>query len=305
MGLRIVEFFGFSPLSESARNYIADRRCPFTETSCIKPEHGSCSIRQVINPEPIICCANRLYGDDFAMLGEIARQCFGEQVELVSRSEAVKRLHGESEWSGQEVVAFGKGWGGELPLPKPTGKNAKGKASYYMDWVLAKLNQSGEIEDFTAVEVQTIDTSGSYNEVVEAFSNFREFEGFSETGGLNWENVNKRILPQVIYKGHVLRREEKCKNGLFFVCPKQVYERIIERLGGDLHEYPIGPGTITFRSYEVGAPNPDNTYQLDFHAQFTTTVDQVALAFTSPRNLPNTGVYSDAIMKALGLSSST
>ena len=40
--------------------------------------------------------------------------------------------------------------------------------------------------------------------------------------GMNWENVNKRILPQLIYKGHVLRREELCRKGLFFVCPKHV-----------------------------------------------------------------------------------
>ena len=55
---------------------------------------------------------------------------------------------------------------------------------------------------------------------------------------MNWENVNKRILPQIIYKGHVLRLEERCTKGLYFVCPKQVYSRIRERLGGNLRADP-------------------------------------------------------------------
>jgi hypothetical protein len=118
---------------------------------------------------------------------------------------------------------------------------------------------------------------------------------------MNWENVSKRILPQVIYKGHVLRRESKCTKGLFFVCPVQVYRRIRERLGGNLHEYDPGNGTITFRSYELGAVvGPDQHRELVFSGQFTTTVDQVALAFTSPMNLPERNVYEAAVRKALG-----
>ena len=34
--------------------------------------------------------------------------------------------------------------------------------------------------------------------------------------------------------------------------------------------------------------------------QFTTTVDQVALAFTAPMNLPDRNVYAAAINTALG-----
>ncbi len=47
----------------------------------------------------------------------------------------------------------------------------------------------------------------------------KPFTGYSKAG-VNWENVSKRILPQLIYKGYVLRRERLCSKGLFFVCPK-------------------------------------------------------------------------------------
>ena len=79
-------------------------------------------------------------------------------------------------------------------------------------------------------EGQTIDTTGNYRTAREALLKDREI--IADTVGLNWENVSKRIIPQLIYKGQVLQREELCKTGLFFVCPQPVYERVLNRLGG-------------------------------------------------------------------------
>ena len=175
-----------------------------------------------------------------------------------------------------------------------------------MDWVLAKLDANGKLTALTAVEVQTIDTTGNYSDQARSFFDGRTFTdpqgrtpGYS-AAGMNWENVNKRILPQIIYKGHVLRRETKCTKGLYFVCPKQVYDRIRDRLGANLHTYVPGPGTVTFRSYELG-PSVAEGHQraMTLSGQFTTTVDQIALAFTSPMNLPDQNVYEAAINAAL------
>ena len=118
---------------------------------------------------------------------------------------------------------------------------------------------------------------------------------------LNWENVSKRILPQIIYKGHVLRRERLCKSGLFFVCPTRVYDRIQERLGGNLLPYNnLQPGSLTLMWYDVGEPIADGLSRpLALQGRFTTTVDQVALAFTSPSNLPAENVYETAIRAEL------
>lgn len=298
MALRIVEFFGFEPPSEFARPFVVDSMCPFTRNTCIKPDHGSCSIRQK-SGEPIICCPNRLYAENYKALHEIADACFGKGTELVTALEARSR-RSDAKLTGHEVVAFGKGFGGELPLPRPKRTDGKASGSYFVDWILAKIGTGGQLEAFTAVEVQTIDTTGNYKEQVREFFKFNGYNGYSKTGGMNWENVNKRILPQLIYKGHALRREPKCEKGLFFVCPHQVYERIVARLGGKLHEYPIGPGTISFRSYKLDDGNPGSDQKkLVFYEQFTTTVDQVALAFTSPMNLPDQGVYAAAIDLAL------
>lgn len=307
MALKITEFFGFTPLDPAARQFIDERKCPFVSSPCIKPEHGACSTQPLQLGEPVMCCPNRMYGEDFLALRELALEIFGAESKLVRPHEAQDRVQGLGQpLSGSEVVIFGRYWGKELPLPRPKGAGAKRASTYYVDWVLAKLASDGSVEEIIAVEVQTIDTTGNYRDQAESFFANKPFSGGSKNSpdyseaGMNWENVNKRILPQLIYKGHVLRREELCRKGLFFICPKQVYDRIRDRLGGTLHDYKPGQGTITFRSYELEEQGELGTQRrMSLHGQFTTTVDQVALAFTSPMNLPDADVYADAIKKAL------
>jgi Restriction endonuclease NotI len=297
MALKIVEFFGYEPLAPQARPFVEDLMCPFTRTNCIKPNHGSCSVRQS-QSRPIICCPNRLYADNYRALREITVELFGPTANLITAAEA-RSLKDRGELTGDEVVAFGKGWGGELALPRPRRSDGGQAGSYYVDWILAKIAEDGTLVEFTALEVQTIDTTGSYRDQSNAFFAGVPFEAWSNSG-MNWENVNKRILPQLIYKGHVLRREARCSKGLFFICPQQVYDKIRERLGNALHQYPVGPGTISFRSYELGPEDPVSAIRsVKFNAQFTTTVDQVATAFTSPIHLPDQDVYAAAINLAL------
>lgn len=309
MALKITEFFGFPPLDPKAQFYVDNLECPFVGSRCIKPEHGACSVQPLKLAEPVMCCPNRMYGDNFRVLKDLAIEIFGVGSDLIKPSEFQDRINGLGPpLTGCEIVVFGRYWGKELPLPKPGGVNSRNSSAFYVDWVLARLNSHGDLEEIIAIEVQTIDTTGSYREQSNSFFQKRAFWGGSSSSpdysnaGMNWENVNKRILPQLIYKGHVLRREELCHKGLFFVCPKQVYDRIRDRLGGALHDYKPGQGTITFRSYELNKNSKNTTPRtISLYEQFTTTVDQVALAFTSPMNLPNADVYAAAIKNALNI----
>ena len=306
MALQVTEFFGFAPLDPIARDEVDARRCPFVNSDCIKPNHGACSVQQFSEAEPVICCPNRMYAENFRILQEIAEEAFGAKVELVRSADVAARV-ADGSMTGNEVAVFGRYWGQELPLPRPPGVAGVASRKNYVDWILAKLNGGGDLAELTAIEVQTVDTTGSYGEQAREFFSGRAFRdkqgrnpGYSKAG-MNWENVNKRILPQIIYKGHVLRREAKCTKGLFFVCPKQVFGRIRDRLGGNLHTYHPSPGTITFRSYELGPAAPAGQQrEMSLYDQFTTTVDQVAIAFTSPMNLPEQNVYEAAIKAALG-----
>ena len=147
--------------------------------------------------------------------------------------------------------------------------------------------------------MQSIDTTGNYQAEHLAYLGKGSFDGKS-TAGLNWENVNKRILPQIIYKGHVLRREPLCQKGLFFICPTPVYNKIAERLGGNLTEIHQQAGSVTIMWYDIGTPVPEGHIRpLELGGQSTTTIDQVALAFTAPSNLPPAKVYEQAIIAEL------
>jgi hypothetical protein len=113
--------------------------------------------------------------------------------------------------------------------------------------------------------------------------------------------VNKRILPQLIYKGHLLEREALCQSGLFFVCPEAVYNKIMDRLGSSLAEYPLKNNSLTFIPMRLlPGTSPGTPRAIEALPSKTTTVQQVQIAFSSPTNLPEAGAYERAIRSALG-----
>jgi hypothetical protein len=130
-------------------------------------------------------------------LAEIADRIFGFTSVLVKPVE-VKTMHATGTLTGREVAVFGRYWGQELPLQRPKGGDRTG--TYYVDWVLARIDTDGKLAEFTAVEVQTIDTTGNYGEQAASYFAQTPFTdgrgrtpGYSDAG-FNWENVNKRIL---------------------------------------------------------------------------------------------------------------
>lgn len=299
----ISEFFGYraDDKSEQARAAAERKLCPFTNCTCTKilsrakVPSGVCAIRQKMPGSPsVICCPFRIYADDYAILHEIAHRAFQSKLNLYSGRDAVGKAIQEK----GAIAVFGKGWGGELCLPK-----RKGIGNYFVDWVLARLDEHGELAEFTAVEVQTIDTTGNYQTARKALIDCRKI--VADTVGLNWENVNKRIISQLIYKGQVLQREDLCKKGLFFVSPKPVHDRVLERLGGKekLPSFPDQNASIHFIAYDYNAVGPEvrkdgEILSLGTIEEYSTTVFKVQEAFSAV-TLPDEHVFRDAIMRSL------
>lgn len=295
----IAEFFGYaaSDKSESALLTAARKNCPFLGNFCVKTLardkviSGVCAIRQKTAGSPnVICCPIRLYAEDYKMLKLIAIKAFNQRLNLYAGRVAVEKAKRE----GGAIAVFGKGWGGELRLPQ-----RKGLGSYFVDWVLARLDEHGELAELTAIEVQTIDTTGSYGNAQRELAESRKI--ISDTVGLNWENVSKRIIPQIIYKGQVLQRENLCRSGLYLVCPKPVYQRILDRLGGTekLPKFPSQPASINFIAYDAVSEQKDGEItSLGIVEEHCTTVYKVQEAFSS-LNLPEGNVYKEAISRNL------
>jgi hypothetical protein len=303
MASTITEFFGYSPTDQSlaAQQARKSLECPFQGRTCTKTLSdglisGVCTIKPMTSG-PVICCPVRLYANHYQILKDVAVQAFGGNIDLMTAGD-VSGYRAKN--PGKSAIAvFGKRWGKELRLPSRA-KKAGGKVgAYFVDWILAHIDAAGMLLGFVAIEVQSIDTTGNYRAEREAYLDSGSFEGKS-TAGPNWENVNKRILPQIIYKGHVLRREPLCQKGLFFICPAPVYKKIAERLGGNLTEIHQQAGSLTIMWYDIGPPVPEGQIRaLEFGAQSTTTIDQIALAFTAPSNLPPAKVYEQAIIAEL------
>lgn len=297
----IVDFFGYRAEddSDAALSAVAKSLCPFIHDTCSKTlgrdgsYSGVCAVKQISSDQRVICCPIRLYADDYRILHIIARKTFGVELGLYSGRAAVEKAKAEN----GAVAVFGHRWGGELRLPK-----RNGVGNYFADWVLARLDDEGHLVEFTSIEVQTIDTTGNYRASRSALIDGRRIE--KSTVGLNWENVSKRIIPQLVYKGQVLQREPLCRSGLWFVTPESVYSRIIDRLGGDENMafgYAPQPGALHFLRYDydeaatmpLGVPTA-----LKVIGDSCTTVEQVQAAFSRVR-LPEVGVYGKALQEAL------
>ena len=294
---KIFEFFGYlaTDRSDVALETAAKYHCPFLNKKCTKllkvGASGVCALSNLT--ENVICCPNRLYGDDYLLLKIIAQKAFGKKLNLYVANEAVEKAKVE----GGAIAVFGHEWGGELHLSQ-----RKGTGNYFMDWVLVVLDNNGEVDEFTAIEVQTIDTTGNYQAGRESLLKDR-----SETkvhAGFNWENVNKRIIPQIIYKGQVLQRESKCKSGMFFVCNRPVFNHVIDRLGGreKLPIFPKQPASVTFIAYDYAKQASDwsdgKIMPLEIVDEHCTTVYKIQEAFSSIE-LPEGDVYLKTICKTL------
>jgi hypothetical protein len=297
---KIHEFFGYRATDHSpiAVRHAQQGRCPFLNDRCEKTLNdgliaGVCTLKPATR-DPVICCPIRLYADHYQVLNDVVDLAFTPGLALHAGASA----YWEARKAGSDVVAvFGKRWGGELHLPQRHGMGA-----YFVDWILARLDGSGKLVEFVAVEVQSIDTTGNYRAARSALLDPQR-QIVSATAGFNWENVYKRILPQLIYKGNVLQREQMCQKGLFFVTPLPVFEKVMTRLGGQgqLLPYPMQSSSITFMAYDTddngavpGVPSP-----LVLRKQHTTNIGQVAQAFAGPGVMPPQDVYQKAIREAL------
>ncbi len=300
MPLEYYEAFGYKPESRPAGEAFRSKECPFIEGPCSKRfsnglVSGSCTLVNPTNEIPVPCCPKRLYGDNFKVLADVVEQSWGKGIPLVLGDAEIPA-------TGKFVIPFGQRQGHEIRIPH---KAMEGSTKFSIDWILALVDNERNLEGFVAVEVQTIDTTGNYRKQYWDLAKRLEpktvkamEEPKKSSSNFNFENVNKRIIPQLITKGHILRREKLCTRGLFFICPTPVYERIIQRVG-ELEDYPIQTGSITFLAYSIDTESNSEPKGLKLDSAATTTSEQLSVAFSSPKNLPPKGVYEEAIRKAL------
>jgi hypothetical protein len=291
----IVEIFGYAPndISKTARSLWSIGACPFINLPCTKTNHdksivyGTCSVSTPYGN--CIICPNRLYASTLRVIKNVAEDAFGKDVPFLTYSEYVKNC------KKYKVCA--------IALGMYSGKEVKVGRSLSMDWVLAKL-RNGKLEEYTGIEVQSIDITGNYRDNWYAYKSIDKVKSIpSSEHGLNWANVHKRLIPQIIRKSLVYSRSEYVKSGLYFILPDVVYSKFEEIIGNDIPLVKAkSPDVITVHTYSLGESVKEGQQRkLIKQRALRFTMNEFSKRFISGPNLPPASELDFAIKGILGI----
>ena len=116
-------------------------------------------------------------------------------------------------------------WPGDKPKNPMVAPEVKMAGFGNVDFVIADVQDDGEIEQFLSVELQAIDITGSAFKAYQALRAGEDLEK-RPTYGFNWDNVYKRYVTQLIRKGYF---HHHWKSKIVAVIPEQVYQYITDR----------------------------------------------------------------------------
>ncbi len=291
-GNDLCELFGYAPndRSDAAQKHWDAKDCPFVGGQCIKHSHpsgndpplvyGSCSVTNRLSSskrEDVIICPQRLYADNYRTLRDCARDAgIGGTIYLAKEYALAKNI---GSLPPEYCVLLGKNSGREIELRNP------GVIEMSLDWVMAYV-RSTKLEMVVPCEVQSIDTTGNYRNNWDAYAYQRAVVPSSKHG-MNWANVWKRLIPQLIMKSAVAARSALCTKGTYFVVPTRVYEQFKKVVGDVAQREAPGPGIITVMKYSLDEEVAPGEHRHLVHCgmERMLAVD-FAQSFASGRQLP-------------------
>jgi len=295
----LVEVFGYAPddLSKEARSLWNIGACPFINKPCIKINHdqtityGTCSVTSPYGD--IIICPNRLYANNYNTLQRVSKDAFGDLPFLLFDQYVENRTKLD-----ECVVALGKNSGKEVQV----GRHLS------MDWVLARVKDT-KLAEYVGIEIQSIDITGNYRDAWHGYKNLpnsnQPVDSIpSSSHGLNWANVHKRLIPQLIRKGVIYSRSSLVSKGLYFVLPEIVYKKFEDVIGHDIPTVnKAAHDTLTVLTYELGENvMQGNQRKLSKVRNTRFTLDEFSNRFISGPNLPSGEELDDAVKRILGAS---
>jgi hypothetical protein len=292
----LIEVFGYAPddMTAECRSLWNLSACPFINKQCTKANHdgsiiyGTCSVTSSYGD--CIICPNRLYENNYSSLRTVAAEVFGGDLTFLTYGEYIP-LRNTSE---SYIVALGQN----------SGKEVKIGSSLSMDWVLAKI-ENGVLMEYVGVEVQSIDITGNYRDAWHSYKNLSPSTSAipSSNHGMNWANVHKRLIPQMIRKGTMYSRSSLVKSGLYFIVPDIVYRKFEEIIGEDI---PLlensGKDILTIHTYELSPVKKHGEQRLILMKRnIRFSLDEFSQRFISGPNLPSGEILDSAVKRVLGL----
>jgi hypothetical protein len=249
---KIIDLFGYDTASKPQPDWaalVARQHCPFTERKCYKtrksqPEIaiGTCTVEY--GKAPIMICPLRLLE---------RRQIFIDCLHLLTGHEPGNELH---------IVS-------EISVP---GGN--------IDYILASI-RGGKVRDFVAIELQTLDTTGTVWPDRQRFITSKGIPGAKpedlnnpKSYGMNWKMTAKTILVQLHHKVQTL---EALNKHLVLV----VQDRLLNYMTKEFRFGHLVPARTSdpmhFHAYGMGL-NTAGTHSLSLATRLSTDSDGVAMA---------------------------
>lgn len=293
----LIEIFGYAPddLSREARSLWDLGACPFINKACTKSNHdktvtyGTCSVTS--SHGDVIICPNRLYAKRYAVLKRVAVDAYGDHLPFYLYDEFIEKRMSVDEC----IVALGQN----------SGKEVKIGNSFSMDWVLAKVC-NGELHEYVGIEVQSIDITNNYRD---AWYGYKTLSAGSSRAtvptsahGLNWANVHKRLIPQIVRKSLIYSRSSFVKAGFYFIVPDVVYKKFEEIIGDLPSTQDLTSETITVYTYGLGgAVAHGKSRDLNEVRTMRFLRSDFAERSISGPNLPDAFLLDNAVRSALGV----
>jgi hypothetical protein len=242
-------------VNPAATNY----QCPFIKRQCVKRStnlgiepYPVCTVWKrsdelAIPLQDLICvCPKRFYAVDFSK--DVIEHC----------------------------------WPWEQPPNAQIAPEVKMKGFGNVDFVIADVQEDNSIGHFLSVELQAIDITGS---AFKAYQALREGIDLPKrpTYGLNWDNVYKRYITQLIRKGYF---HHHWKSKIVAVIQDQIYQNITSRADFMRSDKIKDPNiNIIFMTYRF----EDDPSRPGQYRPVLTTVEG-----TSHANLQNAFLYKEA-----------
>lgn len=201
----LIEVFGYpvNDMSPDARRHRTGRLCPFNNSSGPNCTKNSAT-------DPLGVCSIR-HGSDLAIVCPV-------------RFRQEHRILGDA----ADFFFPGKQY---LPLMEVGLKDANGKSAGNIDVVLITLDDDKKVVDFGALEIQAVYISGNINKAFRNYMDDPEANFAQEWPSRSYpkpdylSSSRKRLAPQLIYKGGILRAWNKkmavaVHTGFFKTMPK-------------------------------------------------------------------------------------
>jgi hypothetical protein len=191
---------------------------------------------------PIVTCPKRFYGDDHAIIHEVAASLLETRSEMVIVPEV-----------------------GTMP-------------SSTFDWIAVQHDGQGTVLDYHGIEVQAIDITGSVRPYFEAYMRGEDTSGIKHNYGINWANVFKRGMPQFLAKGAIMASYGK---KLAVIVQDQLLDYINVRSDRMVIEEEPLPhlANVIFFAYRFAYDAARNVYQWELARRLPTSSRRLETAF--------------------------